>query len=220
MIKILKKVVFHPVFIYILIALLECISYKPNSKKIVENEMPKIGDNFGIINDQAIYYYSGKGKYSYPSVDCYYSLGNPTFDTPYKEGGIKTIPKSIADQIPFLGSMCDSERAKIVAVKKNSVLKQYLSINYLLDHFSNISHLLSYMILSFSILIYFKSKKYKYWIAFWACFLGGAILEGVQYFFIVGRTASYEDQLLNCLGAIFGIVLFWVFRKLPFFKLC
>ena len=150
MIRILKRVVFHPVFIYILIALLECISYNPNAIKTIQNEMPKVGDNFGIINDQSIYYYSGKGKYSYPSVDCYYSHGNPTFDTPYKDGGLKTIPKSIADQIPLLGSMCDIGQVKILAVKKNSVVNQYFSTNYLLDHFSNVSHVLSYLVLSFS----------------------------------------------------------------------
>lgn len=219
MIRILKKVVLHPIFIYLLIAALECISYNPNSKKIIQNEMPKVGDNFGIINDPSVYYYSGKGKYSYPSADCYFSHGNPTFDTPYKEGGVKTIPKSIADQIPLLGSMCDTEKVKVVAVKNSSIFKKYFSTNYLLDHFSNVSHVLSYMILAFSILFYFKSRKYKYWIAFWACFLGGGLLEGVQYFFIVGRTASYDDQLLNCIGAILGITLFWIFRKLPFLKL-
>lgn len=219
MTKIIKKVVFHPVFIYLLIAALESIPYKPNSEKIILNEMPKIGENFGIINDQSIYYYSGKGKYSYPSVDCYFGNGNPSFDTPYKDGGIKTISKSIADQIPLLGSMCGAEKVKVVANKNNSVLKKYSSTNYLLDHFSNISHVLSYLILSFSILFYFKSRKSKYWIAFWACFLGGGLLEGVQYFFIVGRNASYEDQILNCLGAIIGIVMFWTFKKLSFLKL-
>jgi len=201
------------------IAALECISYNPMSEKIILNEMPKVGDNFGIINDQSIYYYSGKGKYSYPSADCYFEHGNPAFDTSYEDGGVKTIAKSIADQIPLLGSMCGTEEIEVVASKNNSVLKKYSSTNYLLDHFSNISHVLSYLILSFSILFYYKSRKNKNWIAFWACFLGGGLLEGVQYFFIVGRTASYEDQALNCVGAVLGIVLFWTFKKLPFLKL-
>ncbi|PWA05677.1 VanZ family protein [Flavobacterium psychrotolerans] len=218
MIRVFKKVLIHPVFIFFLIALLECIPYHPISEKIAQYEMPKVGDNFGILNDQSIYYYSGKGKYSYPSVECYFSLGNPTFDTPYKDGGIKTIAKSIADQIPLLGSMCGKEKLKVVKNKNNIPLKRYFSTNYLLDNFSNLSHVLSYLILAFSILFYVKYRNNNYFLAFFFCFLGGGLLEFVQYFFIVGRTASYQDQVLNCVGAILGIMSFWFFKKLVFWK--
>lgn len=218
MIRIFKKALIHPLFIFLLIAVLECIPYHPNIKKIVQYEMPKVGDNFGIPNDQAIYYYSGKGKYTYPSVECYFSLGNPTFDTPYKDGGLKTIAKSIADQIPLLGNMCGKEKLNSVRSENSIPLKRYFSTNYLLDNFSNLFHVLSYLILAFSVLFYANRESNYYLLAFSACFLGGGLLEFVQYFFIVGRTASYEDQLLNCVGAILGITSFWFFKKLIYGK--
>jgi VanZ family protein len=77
---------------------------------------------------------------------------------------------------------------------------------------------MSYLILALSISYHFKSRRNKYWLAFAGCFLGGGLLELIQKFFIVGRTASLDDQVLNCIGAVIGIILFWLLRKFNFFK--
>jgi hypothetical protein len=211
MLQNLKNVLIHPVFIYIVIAMLECIKY--DNHAIIQNEMPNVGDNFRTINNQTVYYFSGKGKYSYSSIDCYFSYENPPFELSAKEGGIKTINSSIADKIPLLGSMCDNQKVKTERINKYSPIKKYFSTNFLLDNFSNIAHLLSYFILALSLLLYLKSTKNNYWIAFGFCFIGGGLLEFIQKFFIMGRTASFEDQLLNCTGAILGITLYWIFKK-------
>ncbi len=212
------RILIHPLFIYTIIALLECISFNPNAKKEVLYELPYVGDNFGILNSQAVYYYSGKGKYEYTSPECYFSYGNPTFDKSYKEGGIKTIDQSIADQIPLLGSMCDENTE--IKEKNNSTifLKRYFSRNYLLNNFSSISHVLFYILLSMSIIFHFNMQKYKYGYAFLGCFLGGAILELIQKYYIFGRTASVEDQVLNSIGAILGILLFHALDRFKFIE--
>lgn len=204
----LIAIIIHPIFIYFIIAFLECIPYHSNSKSVVLLEMPKVGDNFRAENNEAVYYYSGKGKYGYPSIECFYSFGNPTFDLDYKKGGIKTIEKSIAERIPLLGSMCDKDQMKIDVQEPKSPLNQYLTLNYLLFNFSNISHILFYILLAFCTIFHFRTSDYKYWLGFIACFLGGALLEFIQYFFVFGRSASWEDQALNTIGAIVGILLY------------
>jgi VanZ family protein len=211
------KIIIHPIFIYAIIAFLECIPFYPNAPKVVLHEMPKAGDNFGIPNSEAVFYYSGKGKYAYTSGDCYFSHGNPTFDISYKEGGIKTIDKVIADKIPFLGSMCDDE--KKVTVKNNSFEKGYFfSTNFLLYYFSGVSHIICYFVLALSCLYYLRSRKNKYLVTFLAIFIGGAVLEFVQEIFIMGRNASIEDQVSNCFGAVLGMLLFWMLLKTRFFQ--
>lgn len=207
------KLLIHPFLVYALIAALECIPYYPNAPKVVLYEMPLKGDNFGVPHSQAVYYYSGKGKYAYTSVECYFSYGNPSFDIGYKNGGIKTIDTAIANKIPLLGDMCDE--AENVAVKKNtSTIANIFSTNFLLDYFSGVSHILSYLVLSLSILYHLRLQKKKYWIAFITVFIGGGILEFIQEFFILGRNASFEDQVSNCIGAIIGMLLFWILFKM------
>ena len=151
--------------------------------------MPNAGDNFRIIGSDAVYYYSGNGKYGYPNIECYYRYGNPAFDVDYEKGGIKTIEKSIADRIPLLGGMCDNAQKIIEAKHQKSPLNHYFSINYLLLNFSNISHVFFYVLLACSTIFHFRTTKQSYWIAFVACFLGGAMLELIQYFLLL------EDQL-------------------------
>lgn len=207
----LKKILIHPIFIYAVIAMLECIKYDDHT--FVQNVMPNVGDNFKTKDSDAVYYFSGTGKYSYSSIDCYFSYKNPPFELSATEGGIKTINASIADNIPLLGGMCDHQKIKTEKINTYSPIKKYFSTNYLLFNFSNASHIISYFIFVFSILFYIKTTKNKYWIAFGLCFIGGGLLELVQKFFIEGRTASFEDQLLNCLGAILGIMLFCFFQK-------
>ena len=192
--------------------MLECIPYVKHNK--IFNEMPEIGDNFRPADSPTVYYYTGKGKYAYSSADCYFSFGNPPFETGPDAGGIKTLAKDIADAIPLTGEMCGAHSTETVTLKAVSPYKKYLSTNYLLDEYSNISHLISYTLFSLSLLFYWKPTKNLFVIVFGICFVGGGILEFVQKFFIEGRTASFEDQLLNCVGAISGILIFCVIRKL------
>jgi hypothetical protein len=211
------KILIHPVFIFVIIAFLECIPYYSDVDKVVFHEMPKVGDNFKVKGQPMIYYFSGKGKYTYSSSACYFNLGNPSWATNYKNGGIKTIDGNIAKKIPLLGDMCNED--KNVPVKKNTTsIDKYFSSHYLLDNFSGVSHLFSYFLLSISILYNSRKQKSKYWWAFIAVFFGGGVLELIQEFFIIGRSASVEDQLSNCLGGIAGMMLFWILLKTKLFN--
>jgi hypothetical protein len=203
----------HPLFIYIIIASLEIIPFKANSKEVILFEMPKVGDNFRVSGSEAVYYYTSKGKYSYPSLDCYFSYGNPTFDIDYQDGGVKTIDKAIANKIPLLGSMCESEKKTVGEEKQKSFFTQYFSINFLLLKFSEIAHVLFYMLFAFFTVFHFRALKHNYSIGFLVCFLGGAFLECIQFYFVVGRTASWEDQALNTIGVLVGMLLFKVLGK-------
>jgi hypothetical protein len=209
--KVLKFLI-HPLLIYGLIAILECIPYESDLGKKVYHEMPKIGDNFQLLGDLSVYYYTGKGKYSYSTPDCYFSFGNPPWGAKYQDGGIKTIDAKIANQIPLLGKMCD-EKTKVNFAKSTTTKERLFSTNFLMDYFSGISHLISYFVLSISILYHLRINKNKYWVTFVGIFIGGGILEFVQEFFIEGRHASVEDVNSNCLGAIMGMILFWIFIK-------
>ena len=169
--------------------------------------MPKIGDNFQISGDLAVYYYNGKGKYSYGTADCYFSFGNPAWSAKYEDGGIKTIDAQIANQIPFLGNMCDSTSP--IQFKKNiPTQKINLSTNVLLENFSNISHVACFFLFTLSLLYYFRFHSRKYWIAFAASFMAGGTLEFVQKYFVVGRSASIDDQLRNTLGTLLALGLY------------
>jgi hypothetical protein len=56
------QLIIHPAFIYSCIFVLECIPYdKPLKEQREVYEMPKIGDNFSTVKEEAVYYYSGKG---------------------------------------------------------------------------------------------------------------------------------------------------------------
>ena len=125
--------------------------------------------------------------------------------------------ESIAAKIPLLGNMCE-DKAAIIESKKEPSADRFLSTNYLLDNYSKMSHFISYLILAFSILYHYRKRKINYFIVFGLCFLGGGLLELVQEFFIVGRSASLEDQYLNCEGALLGMLLFWSISKTPFSK--
>jgi hypothetical protein len=206
------KFLIHPLLIYGVIAVLECIPYESDLGKKVYHEMPKIGDNFQPVGDLDVYYYTGKGKYSYSTPDCYFGFGNPSWGAKYQDGGIKTIDAKIANQIPLLGKMCD-EKTKVNFAKSTKTKERFFSTNFLMDYFSGISHLISYFVLSISILYHLRIKKNKYWVTFMSVFMGGGILEFVQEFFIEGRHASVEDVNSNCLGAILAMVLFWIFSK-------
>lgn len=206
------KVIIHPLFVYIFIAILECLPYTSN--RLVLHEMPKAGDNFKSPDNSAVFYYNGVGKYSYASPECFFKLGNPPFQTSPNDGGIKLIDAQIVKKIPFLGDLCDEKKAQSVYSRAQSPSYQkYLSTNYLLDNFSDLSHIVFYTLWSLSLMFYFKANRRKSFWTFAICFTGGAVLEFVQLFFIQGRNASYQDQLLNCLGAIVGIILFLVVKK-------
>jgi len=211
------KILIHPLFIYCIIATLECIPYESDLGKKVYHEMPKVGDNFQAKGDLGVYYYTGEGKYSYGTADCYFSLGNPYWGAKYEDGGIKTIEVAIANQIPLLGNMCEQ---KIEGpVKKGKASKNnFFSTNFLLDYFSGVSHFISYLILSLSLLYHLRLRKVKYWLTFVIVFIVGGILEFVQEFFIEGRHASYEDQISNSMGAVIAMLLFWILSKMKIFE--
>lgn len=212
------KVIIHPLFVYLFIAVLECLPYTSN--RLVLHEMPKAGDNFKSPENSAVFYYNGVGKYSYASPECFFKLGNPPFQTNPKEGGIKLIDAQIVEKIPFLGDLCDEKKVKSVYSRtKAPVYQKYLSTNYLLDNFSDLSHIVFYTLWALSLMFYFKANQRKNLWTFVTCFTGGAVLEFVQLFFIEGRNASFADQGLNSLGAVIGIVLYWIFQKLRTAKL-
>ncbi len=214
------KILIHPAFIFSVIAVLECRPYYTNLSKKIHNELPQIGENFKSPNSDMVYYYNGKGKYTYSTIDCFFKLGNPSWSASIEEGGIRVVDSIVVNRIPLLGDMCGNEMGstnqRMEIQKKNGGrnFKNYLSFNYLLDNFSNLAHVFAYVLLALSICLKFSERKHKYWIAFGGCFIGGAVLEVIQYFFIIGRTASWSDQLGNSIGGLIGITIFWSLHKL------
>ena len=173
--------------------------------------MPRKGDNFRTKEDADVYYFSGTGKYMYEDSKCYFSKGNPPYGVKYEQGGVKTIDQSFADRIPQLGTMCNTSAVTIMKKKiPGSFADKYLSRNFLLTNFSELAHFGSYMVLALSILLYYPHLRKKYLSTFLLCLIGGTILEIVQGLFIFGREASFEDLILNTVGSVVGILLFWM----------
>lgn len=195
--------------IFIIISFLECI---PIKSPIVYNELPKEGDNFKSPSSDDVFYFTNNAKYSYTSADCYFQLGNPPFSATYKQGGIKSISTEIADQIVLKGSMCGELVVKKTESRKLSFIEKYTSVNYLLENFSTFSHFFFYMLLAFSIITYQTSNKSRYLITFIACFIGGGLLELVQFAFIEGRNASFEDIVMNSLGSCCAILIYHLYK--------
>ena len=209
----MKKLLIHPLFIYAIISYLSCLTHE--NIDVVYHDMPKIGDNFKTPNSPAVYYFDGKGKFSYKSIECFKSKGNPDFGTKYEFGGIKCVDENINSQIPLLGKMCDSAKviSKIEVDKPSPPLKVYLDKNVLLDKFSEIAHFLCYTLLAMSLMNYFKSHKKRILYTFGVCFLGGVILEIIQGLFISGRHCSWEDVVLNCIGCGVGNGIYTILKK-------
>jgi VanZ family protein len=160
-----------------------------------------------------VYYYNGIGKYSYGTSECYFSFGNPSWSTAYKDGGIKTVDAQTANAIPLLGNMCDSTTK--INFKKSIPSKKFnFSTNVLLENFSNISHVACFFLFTLSLLHYFRFHSKHYWIAFAASFTAGGALEFVQKFFVEGRSASIDDQLRNTFGAVLALGLYAFIHKL------
>lgn len=206
----IKIIALHPVFIYLVIFILECI---PIKTAFVYNELPLEGDNFRTPTNEAVFYFSNNGKYAYPSPECYFELGNPPWSATYEQGGVKTVSNNIEASIPFRGFMCD----KVVVSKTPSVQlsfsEKYLIFSYFLVNFSTFSHVFFYMLLAFSLLMYLPYSKKSYWHTFILCFMGGGLLELIQHFFIEGRNAGYDDMLMNTLGSIIAIVFYYFLKK-------
>ena len=196
-----------------IIFLLECI---PTESYAVYNTMPKVGDNFRTMKSEEVFYLSKEGKYNYTSQECYFSHGNPPFSAGYSEGGIMVVTQEISDKIPFLGSMCTEQKPFVIKSEKRSFMDKYATTSFFLGHFSGISHILVYFVLAFFTLYHFSIKKHKYVLTFIVCFLGGGLLEIVQHFFVVGRSGNSEDQLLNTIGILLGMFLFWIVKKYNF----
>ena len=218
------RIIVHPIFIYLVIASLECRPYFSSADQTIYKGMPQVGDNFRASNEDTVYYFSGQGKYVYSSSACYFELGNPSYSASIKQGGIRIVEASVAKKIPLLGDMCkgdlkDIKQEKEITKKASKdSFKRYLSFNFLIDNFSNIAHVLCYLLLACSLLHNLYHRKTKYLIAFIGCFLGGAILEGIQHYFIIGRTASWEDQISNTFGAVIGISVFWLLDRFKFIQ--
>ncbi len=176
-------------------------------------EMPRVGDNFRTRDNPTIYYFSGSGKYYYVTPECYFSYGNPAFDSHYSKSGVKIIAAEFADRIPLMGNMCEGTKKAIVKKKIVIPTKMYFTTNYLLANFSELAHLGCYLVLALSILFYLPDTNYKYWLTLVLCFVGGGILELIQEFFVLGRQASWEDLATNSTGALIGMLLYWLWLK-------
>lgn len=208
--KALLKILLHPLLIYGVIFVLECIPiYKPK----VYNQWPKEGDNFKTESTDSVFYYTKGVKYFYESKDCYFKFGNVPFSKRYEEGGIMTVTPEIANQITLRGAMCGQIKLDATTKKSYSFVEKFLNFDYFFMQFSALSHFLFYTLLSFAIAAFYRTNTKKYWISFLGCFLGGGLLEMVQFFFIEGRTASIEDQILNTIGAVIGLLLFSQIEK-------
>ncbi len=206
----IKIIALHPVFIYLVIFILECI---PIKSPTIFHEFPKEGDNFRAKSNEAVYYYSKNGKYVYTSSECYFKLGNPPFSALYGQGGIKMISDKIDAEIPLQGSMCEKVAVVKTVIKKISFSEKYLNLDYFLFSFSTFAHLFCYMLFAFSIIYHQSKSNKKYWFAFITCFIGGVFLEVVQHFFIEGRNASFEDVLMNTTGCTIALVAYYFLNK-------
>jgi VanZ family protein len=210
MLQIIKRFLLNPVFVYIVIFILECI---PIKVAFVFDELPKDGDNFKNSTSAAVFYYSNNGKYAYPSEECYFELGNPPWSATYEQGGVKTVSDKIEALIPFKGFMCDKDVVAKAPSVDHSFTEKYLTFNYFLGNFSTFSHVFFYMLFAFSLLLYLPNFKISYWYTFGLCFMGGGLLELIQHFFIEGRNASFDDMLMNTLGSFIAIVFYYFLEK-------
>lgn len=210
MLKKIVKTIFHPVLIYVVIFILECI---PIKKPIVYNDMPKEGENFKTESTDSVFYYIKKQKYFYESEECYFSFGNLPFNKTYKEGGIKVVTEDVAWSIPLGGPMCGDKKLVKTEKKSHGFFEKYFNIGFFLMQFSAIAHFLVYALLAFSTRYKFQQIKRPYWFAFLVGVLGGGLLEVIQHIFVEGRSASSDDMLLNTLGTLFGLLSFWLIKK-------
>lgn len=216
MLQKIKTFLLNPIFIYLIIFVLECI---PIKGAFVFNELPKEGDNFKNPTNAAVFYYSNNEKYAYPSEECYFKLGNPPWSATYAQGGVKTISDQIMASIPLKGLMCNKVVVAKTPIIALSFSEKYLTFSYFLGNFYTFSHVFFYMLLAFSILMYLPYAKKSYWHTFILCFLGGGLLELIQHFFIEGRNAGYDDMFMNSLGSFIAIVVyFFLVKKYLFLK--
>jgi len=228
--EIILKIVRHPLFVYFIISVLSCLPH--TEAPVFYDELLLKGDNFMSEASATVYYFDGNGKFNYPNIPCYQSFGNPPFGTPYDKGGIKCVPENIDAAIPLLGEMCGKNPAMSIqqmkTAKRNSILESKTKKlhpfkiginninevkNYLLDEFSVVAHVVSYLLLSLSLMYYFVSSAYKMIYTIVLCSVGGVLLEIIQGLYISGRTNSIEDLAMNSIGVIFGIGLFYGIKK-------
>lgn len=163
--------------------------------------LPKEGDDFKSPSTGTIYHYKQAQKHSYPNARCYFSYGNPPFGTSYKNGGLKIIDESIIHQIPTGNRMCSSSTELDPKINFPSHIPD---IDVLLFHYSSWGHFIGYFL--WGLVLLFILKKYVYTIVI--TFLGGGIIELLQYF-VPGRTPSFTDLLLNSLGVLCAIGVFY-----------
>lgn len=197
------KTIVHPIFIYLIIAILSCLSV--GNDEVILYELPHEGDNFKVSGLATVYYYRGGAKYSYEGQACFFSYPNPPFSTDYRQGGIKTIAAEIAEVIPLAGSMCgEKQRFK----DKKMPQKSYFSRAFWLAYFSEIAHVLLYFLWGLSLLWYLKKEERLYLKTLIIVLFGGILLEIIQGVWITGRTASAMDIGWNMAGAGAAIAVF------------
>jgi hypothetical protein len=203
----------HPLIVYLAIAVLSCLPHEQQTT--IYHELPLVGDNFMSVSGATVYYYDGLGKYKYPTIECFQSFHYPAFGTAYEAGGIKCVDENINAEIPLLGNMCDQQSLKQPLVKSAYEKKYHLFFNknYLLDNFSDVAHVACYALWALALMAYFRLQKHSYLLAFLSCLVGGILLEFIQETFIVGRTSSVSDVVLNQVGCAIGLGIGYLFIK-------
>ena len=203
----------HPLVVYLAIAALSCLPHEQQTA--IYHELPLVGDNFMSETGSTVYYYDGHGKYNYPSIACFQSFHYPAFGTAYEAGGIKCVDANINAAIPLLGSMCDQQNITQPVLKSTYAKKYHLFFNknYLLDNFSDYAHVGCYAFWALALMTYFSRRKHPYLLAFLSCLAGGILLEFIQETFIVGRTSSMSDVVLNQVGCVIGLGIGYLFVK-------
>lgn len=71
-----------------------------------------------------------------------------------------------------------------------------------------IEHIIEYAVLGFllSVAIKTRNEKMQRWAIFWAIMMATiyGITDEIHQLFVPGRTASFFDALMNCIGAVMG----------------
>ena len=80
-----------------------------------------------------------------------------------------------------------------------------------------LAHFIEYLILGILIYNLIKDYNYKVYLAIILCMLY-AISDEVHQLFVPGRSCQIFDMIVDCLGSITGIYLFYVVNKFKFFR--
>lgn len=196
--------------LFIIIFTLSVIPVDPDNH--VFTTLPKEGQNFKSPLKATVYIYLNGVKYYYENSDCYFSKKNPPYGTRYIDGGIQLIDHEIVNQIPTGGSVCSDSNNLLVP--KNKELNP-ISFKILLESYSSIGHLIAYLFLSYSFMMWISFPKAGYTIII--SLLIGLMIEITQETLILGRSASISDMVVNSIGIFSGIGMYYIWNR--FYKL-